>query len=264
MNQSGDHKLFIYNNSIDLVVTTDGIYLDNRPMNLRRLVAHRGLTNEILFIIRDRDRKLQNVFAEQLRAYITEPVSKRRILTKLLENTSDIGKVKLTLTAADLQGLNAGLYHVYITRTNAENTSLPLYNDQDNNIRFDIEITNQTGDEPITTQDVTNLTAAQQGSNVLVSDAMVGNLDENFSNAQHTIAIYTTAFTGNLTVQGSCLANTPDTAASSLDWFNIVTLPVQDFTGIVNNTFQVNTNWVRVIVTPDTETGAVTRILLRN
>ena len=264
MNQSGDHKLFIYDNTIELVVTTDGIYLDNRPMNLRRLVAHRGLTNEILFLIRNRDRKLQNVFAEQLRAYITHPVTKRRMVTKLLENTSDIGKVKLTLTAADLQGIEAGLYNVYIARTNAENTSLPLYNDQDNNIRFDIEITDQTGDEPVVTQAVTNFTPATLGSNVLVSDAMVGNIDENFSNAQHTIAIYTTLFTGNLTIQGSCLASTPTTGVASVDWFNIETLPASNSSAIINHTFSVNTNWIRVIVTPDDDLGSVTQILLRN
>lgn len=264
MNQSGDHKLFIYDNVIELVVTTDGIYLDNRPMNLRRLVAHRGLTNEILFLVRNRDRKLQNVFSDQLRAYITHPVTKRRMITKLLENTSDIGKVKLTLTAADLQGISAGLYNVYISRTNMENTSLPLYNDQDNNIRFDIEITDQTGDEPIETQTVTNFTVSGLGSNVLISDAMVGNIDENFSNAQHTIAVYTTAFTGNLTIQGSCLASTPTTGIASVDWFNIETLPASNFSGIVNHTFSVNTNWIRVIVTPDNDDGSVTQILLRN
>lgn len=264
MNQSGDQKLFIYDNTIELVVTTDGIYLDNRPMNLRRLVAHRGLTNEILFLIRNRDRKLQNVFAEQLRAYVTHPVSKRRLLTKVLENTSDVGKVKLTLTAVDLQDITAGLYNVYITRTNAENTNLPLYNDQDNNIRFDIEITDQTGDEPIATQTMTNFTVATTGSNVTISDAMTGNMDENFSSAQHTIAIYATAFTGNLAIQGSCLTNTPDTGIASVDWFTIDTIPTSNFTGIVNQTFSVNTNWVRVVVTPDNDDGAITQIQLRN
>ena len=58
----GDHRLYIYDDPIDLVVTSDALYLENRPMNNRQLKAHKGFSNELTFNIRDRDRKLQNVF----------------------------------------------------------------------------------------------------------------------------------------------------------------------------------------------------------
>jgi hypothetical protein len=94
MSSYGDQKLYLYDDVIELVVTVDNIYVDNRPMNLRKLVAHKGITNTILFNIRDRDRRLQNVFSDTLRVYMIHPTTKRRIFTKPLVNTSDVGKVK--------------------------------------------------------------------------------------------------------------------------------------------------------------------------
>ena len=102
MSQS-DHKLYLYDNNIDLVIGTDGLYVDNRPMNNRKLIAHKGLTNELIFSIRNRDRKLQNVFSDTLSAYLINPTTKRRLFYKLLEHTSNVGQVKLVLDEGDLR-----------------------------------------------------------------------------------------------------------------------------------------------------------------
>ena len=83
---NGDHRLYLYENQVELVVTTDAIYVDNRPMNNKKLVAHKGLNNEIIFNIRNRDRKLQNVFSDSLVAYLVNPYTRKRLLTKRLEN----------------------------------------------------------------------------------------------------------------------------------------------------------------------------------
>ena len=104
-----DHRLYLYDNIIDLVIGTDGLYVDNRPMNNRKLTAHKGLTNEILFNIRNRDRKLQNVFSDVLSAYLINPTTKRRLFYKLLEHTDTVGQVKLVLDEGDLRNVTAGL-----------------------------------------------------------------------------------------------------------------------------------------------------------
>lgn len=270
MTSYGDHRLFLYDDVIELVVTVDNIYVDNRPMNLRKLTAHKGMTNEMLFTIRNRDRKLQNVFSDTLRAYLVHPTSKRRILTRVLENTSDVGKVKLTLTEADLATIESGLYTMYVSRSTQETVNLPVYNDQANNIKFDIEITDQTGEEPIATQIETNFTQTANtmlgdSSNVIVSSAMYGNMGWNFPNAQHSIALYTTTYTGNITIQGSCLTGVPDTEGDSSDWFSIETVALSNSSIITHRTFSVNCNWIRVKHTPDDDnTGTLNKVLLRN
>ena len=99
---NSDFKLYLYDTAIDLVVSSTSIYVDNKPMNNRILNAHKGVTNEIYFNIRNRDRKLQNVFSDTLRAYLVDPNTKKRVITKVLEHTSDIGIVKLVLVRAIL------------------------------------------------------------------------------------------------------------------------------------------------------------------
>ena len=62
------HKLYSYDTKIDLVSTDTQIILDNRPMNSRKIRVHKGVNNEILFSITNKDRKKTNVFADNLYA----------------------------------------------------------------------------------------------------------------------------------------------------------------------------------------------------
>lgn len=263
-----DNKLFLYENNIDLVVTTTDFYVDNRPMNTRYLKAHKGLTNDLTFTVRDRDRKLQNVAPDTVRAYIVHPTTKQRIVSKIAVNTNDVGKFSVTLTEGDLANVEPGRYYMYLTRSRGETQDVPLYSDQDNNIRFDLEITNQTGTEPKPTQSSTDLiqvSSTGQGdpSNVFVTSALAGNLEYNFPNAQHSIAIYMDGYTGNITIQGSCFINVPDNDESSTDWFDIKELSVTDAnTTIQYDNFIVNCNWVRLVSEPTT--GSITKVALRN
>lgn len=263
-----DNRLYWYEDYKDLIITRDSIYVDNRPMNNRNLKAHKGLTNEILFNIRDRDRKLQNMFAYTLSAHLIDPSTRRRILTRQLEHTTDIGKAKLVLTEADLVDIRAGRYYIYIERKDSEVESLPVYKDQDNNVRFDIEITDQLGVEPIPTQESTNMiqtsdTGEGASSNVFVSNALYGNVCRNFTNAQHTLVIYLNSFAGNIKIQGSCLNNVPESDDASNDWFDVTELELSDTTQTVSvNTFVVNCNWVRIQSIP--VSGNVEKIVLRN
>lgn len=265
---NNDNKLFWYENNIDLVVTTTDFYVDNRPMNNRHLKAHKGLTNELIFTVRDRDRRIQNVSADVVRAYVVHPTTKQRIITKIAQNTTDVGKFSVVLTEGDLANINPGRYYMYLTRSRSEILDTPLYTDQDNNIVFDLEITDQTGVQPKPTQNVSSLlqisdTSQGDSSNVFVSSALLGNLEQNYPNAQHSVAIYLSGYTGTLSIQASCFTNVPDNDESSTDWFNVEQIVVDDAnTSIVNSNFIVNCNWVRIVSYPTT--GSVSKVSLRN
>ena len=266
---NSNFKLYLYDTTIDLVVSSTSIYVDNKPMNNRILNAHKGVNNEIYFTIRDRDRKLQNVYADTIRAYLVDPNTKKRVLTKVLESTSDVGIIKLILTEGDLTNLDSGLYQIHVTRSTQEDTDLPVFVDQNNNVRFDIKITDQTSVEPVATQEEivftqTANTLLGDSSNVFVSSALYGNLDHNFVNAQHSIALYTTTYSGNITIQGSCLTSVPDIDDMSKDWFDITTVSLSNSSVITHRTFVVNANWIRVMHTPDDSLGTLDKVLLRN
>ena len=266
----GDNRLYLYDTNIDLVLTTTTMYVDNRPMNNRNLKIHKGLSNELHFTIRDRDRKKQNVYSDVIRAHLINPSTKHRIFSKILDNQGDLGTARLIILENDIANVDSGLYKLYITRSDSETNDMPVYADQDNNLQFDIEVTDQVNVEPVPTQTAetflqTGNTVIGDAANSFVTSALYGNLDRNYQHALHTMAITAPGYTGQVHIQGSCIGSTPDSDDASTDWFTVSILDLADpqTTGnIVNTTFSVNCNWVRVLHYP--ESGTITRVQLRN
>jgi len=263
-----DNKLYFYENNIDLVLTTDHFYVDNRPMNTRHLKVHKGVNNELIFTIRNRDRKLQNLSTDTVKAYIVDPSTRAQVVTRLLENTLDIGKMKLTIAEGDIQNLKPGLYEMFLTRSALESVDTPLYTDQNNNIKFNIEITDQASVTPIETQ-IENTFLQTSGisvgdsANVFVTNALLGNLERNFNDATHTLALYLDSFTGNIQIQASCITAVPATEDQSTDWFTVNEITINDAnTTIYPTSFTANCNWVRIVSLPIT--GSISQVLLRN
>lgn len=266
----GDHKLFLYETSADLVINSDGLYVDNRPMNNKRLVAHKGLSNEIIFNIRNKDRKLQNINSDILRAILVTPNTGERIFSRILTHTGTTGQVKLDILEGDLTNLEAGLYQIYVSRETPEGLELPVFTDQNNNVIFDIDIKDQTKRTPVDTQtanvsqfmQVTNINNGDD-SNVFVTSAFKGNQTRNFSECLHSIAIHPDTYTGKFSIQASCVENTPNTANNSSDWFNVVSnVSLTSNSTIYHHTFQVNANYIRVLSEPTA--GNISLVQLRN
>ena len=262
-----NNRLYLYDQYVDYVISGDSLNLDNRPMNNRRIIAHKGVTNDIFLNIRNRDRKMQNVFSKTLRAYIVNPSTKKRLVSRVLEHTSDIGVVKLVLAEGDLANIDAGLYKIYIALSHDDIQDRPVYSDQNNNVAFDIEIADQLGLSPIETQIQntflqTGNTNIGDAANTFVTNAMYGNLDRNFSDAQHTIAVYPEAYTGQVTIQASCLTAQPDNDDASVDWFDVQNIDLSNSSVIAHRTFSINCNWVRIISKPTS--GTISKVALRN
>ena len=265
----GNHKLYLYDEVVDLVIGSDGLYVDNRPMNNKRLTAHKGLSNELYFSIRNKDRKLQNVNSEIIRGTLFRPATGERIFSRVLEHTGSTGQVKLNIAEGDLTNVDEGLYQLYISRETSESVEYPVYADQNNNLVFGIEIKDQTKRTPIETQtanvsqfmQVTN-TNNGDDSNVFVTSAFKGNQARNFSHCLHSIAIHPDTYTGNLKVQASCVENTPSTANNSSDWFDVSSVSLTANSTIYHNTFQVNANYIRVL--SEASAGNISLVQLRN
>ena len=266
-----DNKLYKYSTEIDLVYTAYGLEVDNRNMNPRHVVVHRGLTNTIYFNIRDRDRNLQTITTDQIRCYVIDPTTRRRVVSKLLTpDQLEKGIAKLSLLEGDIINLVPGLYHCYFTITRDESHEEPLYSNQKNDIAFTIEVTDQAYSYPIPTQEANaNILISNSGNaNVYATSNLTGNLDRNFLNGQHTIAFYTQGYTGNITIQASSLPYSPDTSISSTDWFDVQTHTfsnVSPSTGIFHSNFKSAASWIRVVNAPDDgNVNTLSKVLLRN
>lgn len=275
MSFNSSHTLYnLGNQSLDLVLTTEGIKTDNRPMNQNKLVVHKGFNNKLSFFVRNRDRALQNISTKTLYATVVNPSTKRRVMFKplTLVNSGTTGEAKLELVPADLTDLAPGLYHIAISET-ADNgaTEYPLYANQNDRIITDLEVKSNLEYEPLPTQQKTTFTQTANtelgdAANIFVSSAMYGNQD-NLTSGNHTIAMYLTGFSGNVYIQGSALESTP---SADTDWYDInvqgdigdPAIPYASFTGIDPFNFTVNTNWIRVKYYPTA--GTLDKFQLRN
>ena len=77
MSFNGSHTIYnLGNQSLDLVLTMEGIKTDNRPMNQNKLVVHKGFNNKLSFFVRNRDRALQNISTKTLYATVVNPSTK--------------------------------------------------------------------------------------------------------------------------------------------------------------------------------------------
>lgn len=277
MSYGSSHTLYILDNqTIDLVLTADGIKVDNRPMNQKKLVIHKGFNNKLSFFVRNRDRALQSLSGKTLYASVINPNTKRRVMYKQLSlvNSGTTGEASLDLVSGDIKDLAPGLYQIAISESSDSGvTEYPLYANQNDRIITDLEIKSNLEYEPLPTQEKTSFTqtanvALGDDSNVFVSSAMYGNQDHNFRHSRHTIALYMSDFVGNVYVQGSALESAP---TQETDWYDIdvqgdfgqTRIPYTTaFDGIDPFNFVVNTNWIRIKF--DQTSGSVDKVLLRN
>jgi len=262
--------------SVDLVLTTDGITVDNRPMNQTKLVVHKGLNNTLQFFVRNRDRVLQNIGTKTLYASVINPNTSRRVVFKPLSlvNSGTTGEARLDLNVGDLTDLTPGIYQIAITES-ADNgaTESPLYANQNDRIITDLEVKSSMQYQPAPTQTKSVFTQTQNtdlgdSANTFVTAAMYGNQNKNYRHSKHTIAFYMTDFVGNVTIQGSALETAP---TQESDWYGInaqgdfgqIKIPYASaFSGVDPFNFKINTNWIRVQF--DVTSGSMDKVLLRN
>jgi hypothetical protein len=235
-------------------------------MNTRELKVHKGVENTIYFKITDRDRKDQNVFNSRLVATIVDPQSHSRMLTKDCVIGLQAGQCSLVIGPGDLTNIDPGFYEMFITISPQGETEQPLYSNQNNDLKFDLEVTNQSYVTPVATQTQTEWFLADASSNSYVSSAFVGNQENNYSESQHSMSIYTQEFSGSLTIQGSLLENSPQSSYPNSEWADIFTVNLSNTSSIQHFTFKINTNWLRIVSHPQQNTGVDTvyQIQLRN
>ena len=208
MSFNGSHTIYnLGNQSLDLVLTMEGIKTDNRPMNQNKLVVHKGFNNKLSFFVRNRDRALQNISTKTLYATVVNPSTKRRVMLKplTLVNSGTTGEAALELIPADLTDLAPGLYQIAISETaDSGATEYPLYANQNDRIITDLEVKSNLEYEPIPNQQKTKFTQTANtelgdAANTFVYSAMYENTD-NITSGNHNIAKYQTALPDHIYV----------------------------------------------------------------
>jgi hypothetical protein len=197
-------------------------------------------------------------------AVIVDTQNHKQILVKRCDVGLDPSDVSVNLTPSELRDIHAGLYEMFLTSGYPDGDQTALYSTQDNDLTFDLEITDQGRYDPVPTEETTEFLLG--GSGIVVGNRLAGNLSRNHVNPQHTLVIHTQDYTGNITVQSSQIPGSPASRAVTNDWSDLFTFRAEASTQAHQFTFIQSTNWIRVIHKPDTPAGApgVTRVELRN
>ena len=263
------------NQSVDLVVVSDAIKVDNKPMNQTSIVVQKGFTNTVNFFIRNRDRVLQDVSSDTLYITVINPNTNTRVIFKQLTHVADsVGEVRLDLSTGDLADLRPGFYKMAISKSaDSGQTQYALSANQHDGIITTLEIKSALEYHPLPSQVITSFIQTgnvQLGdsNDTFVSSAMYGNQSKNFRHSRHTMGFYLNEFVGTVQIQGCALESAP---TDESDWYNInpqgdfgqSIIPYSSpFTGIDPFNFTVNTNWIRVKFTKTS--GSVDKVILRN
>ena len=261
-----NNNLYLYDTVIDITYTGKSYKLDNTSMNTRELKVHKGVENTLYFKITDRDRKSQNVFNSRLVATIVDPQSRSRILVQECVVGLQTGECKLVIAPGDLINIDTGFYEMFVTILPDGEPEQPLYSNQNNDLKFDLHVTDQSYVTPVDTQTISQWFLADAPSNSYVSSAFVGNQENNYSNPQHSMSIYSQGYSGNLTIQASLVENSPQGSYPNPEWADLFTVNLSNTTSIQYFTFTVNTNWIRVVNQPQDFSAAanIAQIQLRN
>ena len=182
------------------------------------------------------------------------------------QSASSLGFLNLTLTEGDLINFLPCYYNISIVceETAAPRIRRPLYTDMADNVCQQLLVEDCVFPDPRPTQEVTSFTLS---SGVWTSSRLSGGRRWNTISSLHSIAIYTTDFTGIVRVQASLDNDVP----SEDSWFDVDLTTLDDFvtfnneSGIHFATFYANVRRIRFqYEEDDANTGTVDRILLRN
>jgi len=233
----------------------------NSPVNYRFLKLFSGLDNEFIFYVKNTDRKPIMLQGLTITANLVNRETQAKIVSKKCQITDyDEGAVKLTITAGEINAMEAGFCDLVFTYVNSLGMNLPLFCDQNMRPNFTVEISDAINQIPLTSATADSFTSTD---GFYYSSHLPGPGYFNKINGMSTIAVYATNYTGQFYIQGA-LEDNPTEA----DWFNITLgtyteefYPYANFSGIDPWTFRTNIKYLR---TKFTQTqGSIDKIIIR-
>lgn len=227
------------------LTTGTGGDLVNFPVSRSDIYFAKGVTNEILFYLKDIDRKPVVLTGETVLMRVADREGGRVLLTVPL-TLDDAAKARYVLAIAPtaIDGIDPGFYTYAMTRVATDGTERLLYADRSRTEFGAVEVREGPIPPDVAAVEVPVDAFAPTGS-ILFSGGYPGPLQVGSIDGVMTAAVYGNGFTGNVTIQG-----TLDASPSNVDeeWFDMATLSVADLTGVAPMTVQGAPTFVRFLV----------------
>lgn len=247
---------------IQNVAVSVGTVINRTDFNL-----HKGLTNEIEFLIKNIDRKPINLIDKTFMIYIVDHSTNQLVIqANLLNIIPERGHARLVLSDVDVASLNVGYYRYVVTEVRID-SQIAVYTDQNHSIRGFLEVF--PGPIPPTPPVITipgdEFSSMQWGDPLQtyrVSEAQPGAAQRGNRSGAHTMAIYSQDFSGKVTIQASLSDISP---SQHDDWFDVMEHQINEDDTVTGLPFVGNYQWVRMFYKPDAlTTGSITKAVLKN
>jgi len=262
---SSPYTVYILDNSYTLAVPTS--LNSSMPMYDKTILLYSGTDNKIYFNLVNSDNKPYDLTDQSAYFNMTDIETNETLLAKQLTITDMTrGKTTTTVLTDELYTIAPGFYHFSSYVQDSAGAKILVHTDRAGDAVGVVEVKGDPFPIARPTQVANTWTVR---NTYTYSNNVSGSSEQNLTSRNHTIAIYTTDWSGNVRVEG----NLDDTASSNDDdWFVI---PIQgmsgteteftDESGINPYQFSSSIRWIRVRWKSATgNTGTFDQMLLRN
>ena len=257
------YDLYIYDQTLTLTLNS-GVN-SNMPMYDKNIILYNGVDNKLKFVFRDNDRAIFDITNQNVYFNMIGTNNNETVINKLMTVTNALkGEAELEVTAQDVYNISEGFYNysVYIESTSTKEQKI-AFTDRAGDFIGTAEVRSGGLPSARPTQTVDSFT---QAGSYYYSQAMKGSSERNLTARNHTIAVYTTGYTGDFEVQGN-LDVTP--SSDNNDWFTVNILghggvPISFTTETGVNAFFFETSAPHLRIRHTISAGTVDKVLLRN
>ena len=233
------------------VSTYEGIMMNNFPVNRTDFRLVRGVQNEILFMVRDIDRKpVTLAMGDVLTINITNVQRDQLLLRRSLTvNDLQSGLYTLVTLPAEMDTWPTGPVPWSMTYTRAsDGSTVMLWSDQNYSPFSSAYVTHSPYSGPAGTVTLVWSDFTVMDDSNYYSAALAAAAQDGFVNGMQTYVIDMTNFTGTVRVDGSLVAH-PANTPESMDWFAATSDTYTANTGQAVLNVQGNFVWTRIVVT---------------
>jgi len=238
-----------------------GTLTEYRKVYNRQLKIIKGIDNVLTFEIKNQDQKpvsILNTYTAKFKAFDESNTCVLEKTGTIKETSTPNYKGQFTVTISDNDTLNLDgqylTYFVYLVDSNSNDVI--TYADAQFGAKGTIELDTGTLPGPKESYSISQFT--ETSSEVYTSESVQAEPALNGNEALHTTAIYTTGYTGDVTIQAT-LENLVD---SNTNWVDVSTATLTNPTEPTYINFNGVFSWIRIKHEP--VAGTIDKVLVRN
>jgi hypothetical protein len=251
----------------------EGTMMNNYPVLRTDFRLVRGVTNEVVFFIRDIDRKPVSLGnGDTLTINIIDPATQTLLMTRDL-TVFDLAKgiYQFATLPAEMDTWPTGPVRWSVSYTRASGGTIMMWTDMNYSPYSSLYVTESTlgGPAPTITipwDDFGLLTCPPRCSpswpSLIPSTSyyhgpLAGAAQDGYLNGMQTFVPSMVDFTGTIEIDATLVAQ-PDMSAESPDWFSVSSTVYTAFTG--NDTYNITGNYIWLRIAVIWQSGSVTQI----